>query len=514
MKKPVMRAIRATTEGCPYNVGAGLRACPPICGLCFFILAILLMPDYAAAGSDLAAFAFGRGKAGARTAVDVQRALRELVPTTGTHRHVDMLKNLHPGQVPPRMDALEEARVLLEEGKAAYEQLDLETAQSKFREALKKYEFGYGFLDKPAPLLECLMYLGATWVLVGEPEKAQRLFTRAQSLPGRKVLDPNLFPPNIQDIFNQAAERSQQLPVGSVTLVSTPMGAEILVDDTYRGGSPAKVDKLRAGVHLVRAGKDGYLPWGGRINVAAGKHKQLRLKLRPARKQKAFSRHFRLMAAEVIRNEPGGAVEKMGKFLKAGRVVVVAAKGSPEALELSGYVCDLGSEVKCASKKKLLNTKGSAYQSELKEFCLGLLQATPQSEVEEPGAGFAEGAAAAAALLEKSEKGEGEGAGEGMGLDLGAAEEKPKPEEDFPDATAEDLKESTEKEKELEASLKEQKKKDEYGTTEPSTWGYLSRQWWFWTAIGVVAAGAATGTYFLVSSGGDDTTGNLVLNLR
>ena len=476
---------------------------------------VLLLAQSAAAESSIAAFAFGRGKAGAKTAVDVQRTLRKLVPTTGTHKHVDMFKSLHPGQLPPRMDALEEARVLIEEGKAAYEQLDLEMAQSKFKEALKKYEFGYGFLDKPAPLLECLMYLGATWVLVGEPEKAQRLFTRAQDLPGRKVLDPNLFPPNIQDIFSQAAERTQQLPRSSVTLVSTPQGAEILVDDIYRGGSPVKVDKLRVGIHLVRARKDGYLPWGGRINVAAGKHKQLRLKLRPVRKQKTFSRHFRLMAAEVIRNEPGNAIEKMGKFLKAGRIVVVAAEGSPETLELSGYLCDVGSEIKCASKKKLLNTKGSAYKDELKEFCLSLLSATPQSEVEEPG--FAEGAAAAAALLEKSDKGEEEGAGEGMGMDLGAeAEKKPKPEEDFADATADDLKEAEEaekKEKELEASLKEQKKKED-DSTEPSTWGYLSRQWWFWTAVGVVAAGAATGTYFLVSGGDDGSTGNLVLNLR
>lgn len=474
---------------------------------------VLFFAQAAAADSGIAAFAFGRGKAGAQTAVDVQRTLRELVPTTGTHTHVNMFESLHPGKLPPRMDALEEARVLLEEGKAAYEQLDLELAQSKFKEALKKYEFGYGFLEKPAPLLECLMYLGATWVLVGEPEKAQRLFTRAQDLPGRKVLDPNLFPPNIQDIFSQAAERSQQRPKSAVTLVSTPQGAEILVDDVYRGGSPAKVGKLRVGIHLVRAKKDGYLPWGGRINVVAGKHKQLRLKLRPARKQKAFSRHFRLMAAEVIRNEPGKAIEKIGKFLKASRIAVVSAKGSPETLELAGYLCDVGGEIKCASGKKLLNTRGSAYPDELKEFCLSLLKATPQSEVEEPG--FAEGAAAAAALLEKTEKGEGESEGEGMGLDLGGDEKPPKPDEDFADATADDLKDAEEaekKEKELEASLKEQKKEGD--STEPSTWGYLSRQWWFWTAVGVVAAGAATGTYFLVSGGEDGSTGNLVLNLR
>ena len=246
---------------------------------------------------------------------------------------------------------------------------------------------------------------------------------------------------------------------------------------------------------------------------------QLWLKLRTVRKQKAFSRQFRLMAAEVIRNEPGAAVEKMGKLLKVDRIAVVAAKGNPETLELTGYLCDLGSEIKCASGKKLLNTRGSAYQSELREFCLSLLKSTPKSEVEEPGAGFAEGAADAAALLATAEKGKGEGEGEGMGMDLGDAEEKPpKKEEDFADATADDLKDAEaaeKKEKELEASLKDQKKKeDDYSSGEPSTWGYLSRQWWFWTAVGVVAAGAATGTYFLVSGGENGGTGNLVLNLH
>jgi tetratricopeptide (TPR) repeat protein len=475
-------------------------------------LAILWSPAaLAQSESKIAAFAFGRGQAGVAAAVDAQRTLRELVPTIGTHTHVDMQQVLHPGKLPPRKDAIQEAAVLLEEGKAAYEQLDLEQAQDKFKEALKKYEFGYGFMDKPAPLLECLMYLGATWVLVGEPEKAFKLFSRAQDLPGRKVLDPNLFPPNIQDIFNQAAERSQSLPRGTVTLVSTPLGAEIFVDETYRGGSPAKVDGLRAGVHLARARKDGYLPWGGKIRVAAGRHKQLRLKLLPARKQKGFSRHFRLLAAELIRNEPGDAVEKVGRFLGAGRVAAVAARGSAGAVELCGYLCDLRGELKCASVKTSLDSREASFQSDLKAFCLNLLRSTPQAEVEEPGGGFAEGAAAAAALLEKTEK--GEEASEGMGLDLAASEEKAKPEGDFPDATAEDLKEAEKKEKELEASLK-QKKQEEEDKTAPSTWGYLSRQWWFWTAVGVVAAGAATGTYFLVSGGGEESTGNLVLNLH
>jgi len=482
-----------------------------------FALVLLFSPiALAQAESSIAAFAFGRGGAGAKVAVDVRHTLRELVQTTGTHRHVNMLETLHPGQVPPRKDALLEAQVLLEEGKAAYEQLDLEQAQEKFKSALKKYEFGYGFMDKSGPILETMMYLGATWVLVGEPERAQNLFTRAQDLPGRKVLDPNLFPPNIQDIFSQAMERAQHLPKSSVTLVSTPLGAKILVDENYRGGSPAKIGKLRVGIHMVKAQKDGYLPWGGKINVAAGKHKHLRLRLKPARKQKAFSRRFRLMVAEVIRKEPGDSVEKLGRLLKAKRIAVVEAKGSAKAVELNGYLCDLGGEVKCASVKKTLNSQDPAFRDNLKGFCLRLLKATPQSEVEEPGEGFAEGAAAAAALLEGGDKGAAEG-GEGMGLDLGGEEKKTKPEEDFPDATAEDLKsaeETDKKEKELEASLKARKEKEEEDKTSPSTWGYLSRSWWFWTAIGVVAAGAATGTYFLVSGGSDDSTGNLVLNLH
>jgi tetratricopeptide (TPR) repeat protein len=481
-----------------------------ISAIFILILTVLSIPDTAGAqsGSSIAAFAFGRGggSAGAKAAVDVQHTLRELIPSTGTHRHVDMLKTLHPEQIPPRKDALEKAGIMLKAGKAAYEQLDLEQAQEKLKNALKKYELGYAFLDKSDPLLETLMNLGATLILVGKPEKAQNLFTRAQDLPGRKVLDPNLFPPNIQDIFNQTSERAQHLPRSSITLASTPPGAKILVDETYRGGSPAKVDKLRVGIHMVRALKDGYLPWGGKINVTAGKHKQLWLKLQPARKQKTFSRHFQRMAAEVTRKDPGDSVEKMGKLLKAKRIVVVAARGSTEAVELDGYLCDLEGEVKCASVQKTLNRQDVAFRDNLKDFCLRLLKATPQSEVEEPDESFAKGAIAAATLLENAEKGEIED-GEVMGLDLGA--EAP------PNATTEDIKateEAEKQEKKIEASLKAQKKKEE-DQTSPSTWSYLSRKWWFWTAVGVVAAGAATGTYFLVS-GGEESTGGLVINIH
>jgi hypothetical protein len=75
------------------------------------------------------------------------------------------------------------------------------------------------------------------------------------------------------------------------------------------------------------------------------------------------------------------------------------------------------------------------------------------------------------------------------------------------------VKTEQEREKALEESIRETQKEKKPEPEEESTWGYLSRQWWFWTAVGVVAAGTATGTYFLATSG-ESSGGNLVIDLH
>ncbi|HUU02251.1 MAG TPA: PEGA domain-containing protein [Myxococcota bacterium] len=482
---------------------------------------LLALPARPARAQALASFAFGRGKAAAGQAIDVQRSLRELVDNTGSYKGVDLQALLGAGSAAAaRLESIDEGKRLLTNGKGAYEQLDLELAQKSFMTALRKFEYGYGFMDKPGPLLECLMYLGATWVLVGEPDRAISVFQRAYDLPGRKVLDPNLFPPNIQEIFKSAAKQAASGTMGKVTLLSVPQNAEIYVDGEYRGGSPLKAVDLRAGAHMVKAVKDGYLPWGGHIKAVAGKKRTLRLKLQPSVRHKTFAQRFMRLVAEIMKGDPAEASSEMAGFLKTERLALVALSGSPAAMTFKGYLCDTsGAKLQSAHLEKMLDTTSPGYPDELKSFLQSLLAARPGAEPEPVAEGAEgaeeEGAAAAAALLAGGGKeGAAEGGAEGFGIDLSegkpAVEEKVEhpPEEETEKAIA-----ATETpEKTAEKTIEETKPQEKKEAVQLAAVWY--KQWWFWTAVGAVVAGAAaTGTYFLVS-GGDSSTGGLVLDMH
>ncbi len=476
------------------------------------------------AQDTLGTFAIGRGGAAAKAAVDVQHQLRQLAASTGNFQPVDLQQLLEPDGEPERAQAVEEAVALLEKGKQAYEQLELDDAQAKFDLALKKFEYGYGYLEHVGPLTETLMFLGASWVLVGEPDKGKKLFMRAADLPGRKTLNAELFPPNIQEIFDQAQEEGQASRQAKATLITVPQGASLFVDDVYRGGSPLKVTDLRPGVHLVRAIKDGFKPFGGKIVVSAKRAKRLRLKLKPATRRKAFSAPFRKMTAEVIKANPGTGTQEMAKFLGAGRMTIVVLEGEAAAMTARGYACAIDPDLRCKDVREVLDITSPGYADSLKAFLVKLLQTSPTDEFADDGGkgeGYDEGAAAAAALLAKGEGDEGEGdMGTQLGLDLadGGEGDKPAGEGDQV-APADDVKAEQDREKaEADKVVKDAAKPDDRQDDQAFafTWTYLHDKWWFWTAVGVVAAGAATGAYFgaTAGSGSGGSGGQLVLGLH
>ena len=54
-----------------------------------------------------------------------------------------------------------------------------------------------------------------------------------------------------------------------IALVSTPVGADVMVDDAFVGNSPAKL-KLKAGKHTIKVTMTGYKDWSREMTVMAG----------------------------------------------------------------------------------------------------------------------------------------------------------------------------------------------------------------------------------------------------
>jgi len=58
--------------------------------------------------------------------------------------------------------------------------------------------------------------------------------------------------------------------VGTIDLTSTPSGASVYVDSTYKGTSPCIIPGLAAGTHTVKLTLDGYSSWSKSVKVNSG----------------------------------------------------------------------------------------------------------------------------------------------------------------------------------------------------------------------------------------------------
>lgn len=483
----------------------------------------------------MGAFAIGRGGAAATEAVNVQHRLRLLVGTTGSIKQVDLQRLLSAGEQTERQLAQAEAIEILKKAKRAYDELELEDAQSKFQLALKKFEYGYGYLKDPGYMIETMMFLGASLVLAGEPEKGLAVFRRVALMPGQKKLNEDLFPPNIQEVFSKAKAEVQATHPSRIKILSKPYGAEIQIDEVYKGASPLTIADIRPGIHMVRATKDGFMPWGGKIKVRPGKENKFRLSPKPLAKRKAYSSHFGRMSAELIRGEPGLRTEKFCKFLGVDRLVIAVMDGEPSSMSIRAYSVAIVPEMTFTQHKDTFDIDDPQYSTRLKEFLLKLIESGDSSE--DASDGDDEGAKESAKLVAGS-KGDEDSDGESFGLDLsdsssGETEvsenttKQRSTDSDLANEQKTEDKQKTKDEQKDDKSAEADKVVQDAAETKPGmehkddadqqfafTWTYLHDKWWFWTSVGVLAAGAATGTYFAITAGSEEGGGTLVLGLH
>ncbi|MDV4342888.1 PEGA domain-containing protein [Methanoculleus sp. YWC-01] len=62
----------------------------------------------------------------------------------------------------------------------------------------------------------------------------------------------------------------QSTSTGSISVTSSPSGAEVYIDNAYKGITPLTVDGVAAGTHAVRVALAGYGDWSTSVQVGAG----------------------------------------------------------------------------------------------------------------------------------------------------------------------------------------------------------------------------------------------------
>jgi hypothetical protein len=179
-------------------------------------------------------------------------------------------------------DFVSQAESLFEGAKADYENLELDGAIEKLNLAMSKLEGGAAFLTSLRLATDVLYYLGVCHAFNGDMDASNGAFLRAYVLAPDKKPDPDVFPPDVIAMFDEAINLVHSLGTGSLSVDTDPGAAQVYLDGSYMGLTPVSIDNIVAGKHFVRLVHAGYQLGGQVVQVQKGKTQKVKTKLFPA----------------------------------------------------------------------------------------------------------------------------------------------------------------------------------------------------------------------------------------
>ncbi|QSQ28253.1 PEGA domain-containing protein [Pyxidicoccus parkwayensis] len=182
---------------------------------------------------------------------------------------------------PPAPVPLTKADTLFEEGRTAYDNLDPEAAEAKFKAAAEAYTRAPADMSTER-LAQTYIFLGASRQLNGDMIGAKEAFTHAVvAEPGARP-DAALFSQEVQKAYDESRAAVRGLSPGSLTVISEPAGAEVLVRGRKVGVTPLRNVEVPAGQHPVVVSLPGYASYSLYAEVQSSKPTDVKAKLEPA----------------------------------------------------------------------------------------------------------------------------------------------------------------------------------------------------------------------------------------
>ncbi|WP_375760669.1 PEGA domain-containing protein [Corallococcus exercitus] len=288
----------------------------------------------AAPSNAVAIFGVARQSAAADSAAKLEDTLTRKLGSAGDIQFVDLATAFPP----PEPQANPKADALFDEGRAAYDNLDPDTAAGKFKAAAEAYVQRPGDL-RPEKLGETYLFQGASQLLNGDVAGAKAAFTNALLAEPSLRPDAGLFGQDVQRVFAEAQTELNAQPQGTLAVMSQPQGARVLVRGREVGVTPLAGAKLAPGRYPVQVVLPGYAPFATYAEVKPSAPTELKTKLASAPGLSALRDAAAKAGTEAAFDADGVPPEvgAIGERLNA-RYVVLAASFQDKKGRLHGEV--------------------------------------------------------------------------------------------------------------------------------------------------------------------------------
>ena len=271
----------------------------------------------------------GAGAGAGYTAGFVAHYLRQLVAEDARYHSIFPAEALGHASRKRALRDFQAAVDLVERGRAAYEEFELEETTRLLGQALAKYERNAAYLSNFNTFADLLMLLGAVYSLQGDEGRALEFFSRAYTVYNEVEPDPSLFNPAMRQQFDKAVSHLTGRARGSLALTSNPGYAEVYLDGDFVGITPVVLEGLLEGRHYIRMKKDGFRGFGKPVEVRVKRETTLSADLKP-------TKHF-----DNFDKLADGAAKAMSALVAFGDSSPPTAEPLPEALEELGALLNV-----------------------------------------------------------------------------------------------------------------------------------------------------------------------------
>lgn len=351
----------------------------------------------------------------------------------------------------------------VEEGFDALADREHAAAQVLFQDAYDVLSRHTGQLNRRL-MAKTLKGLGVARAMAGQIGPAQEMMGASVNMWPDQQPAEYAYSRDVLQTFKGTQRKQMNQAAGTIMVATTPEGAEVSVDGVVRGVGPISVPELAAGRHWVSVAQDGYVRSGVFVDVAPGESLGHRVVLEPRPNMEAWDTVIDQMPkAFRSKRTAKGVMPALVSILEADEVIVLQLD-KRGGYKLKGW----HQSADGLAPVKLTLARDASFITNLHGFVDGTLQTSPDESV----IGILDAPPADTTVME-------------VGGDPS--------DELFIDPN--------------DPILKTRKKRRARSIT---------KEWWFWTAIGGTAAALTVGAIVLFSQQdeGKGPVGDLVINFN
>jgi len=249
----------------------------------------LLLSSPAAARTWATAFVAGPWPETRASAALAQQLAREAI---ATHRRLTLRQVeevLDPEGDAKTINAKRQAELEYRKGFIAF-------TNESYKPALKHFETSVKLLleataqPRPAAVVRAMQYAGATAILLRRYRDGITWFHRASVIAPKLGLVARDMDPGMVELYERVRRRATSQAPTDLHVISEPPDAAVFLDRRFVGVTPTVVPVPLAGIHLLRVAKDGLLPFGAAVEILPRVNEEVRLDLKPTRRLHRFNK--------------------------------------------------------------------------------------------------------------------------------------------------------------------------------------------------------------------------------